>query len=43
MLGIRTDANKIAATGHVMRCMTIADEVKKLEAAGATVVEMSKS
>ena len=30
MLGIRTDANKIAATGHVMRCMTIADEVKKL-------------
>ena len=25
MIGIRADANKIIATGHIMRCMTIAD------------------
>lgn len=29
MIFIRTDANKVIATGHVMRCMTIACELKK--------------
>ena len=30
MVYIRTDANKVIATGHVMRCLTIADEIIKL-------------
>lgn len=30
MIGIRADANEKIATGHIMRCMTIADEIKKL-------------
>lgn len=30
MIGIRADANEYIATGHIMRCMTIADEIKKL-------------
>ncbi|MBQ4283552.1 MAG: UDP-2,4-diacetamido-2,4,6-trideoxy-beta-L-altropyranose hydrolase [Lachnospira sp.] len=30
MLGIRVDANKYIATGHMMRCMTIAKEVVRL-------------
>lgn len=29
MIGIRADANNIIATGHVMRCITIAGELKK--------------
>lgn len=29
MIGIRADANKIIATGHVMRCITIAREIVK--------------
>lgn len=29
MIGIRADANQEIATGHIMRCMTIADEIKK--------------
>lgn len=29
-IGIRTEANKAIATGHVMRCLAIADELKKL-------------
>lgn len=30
MIGIRADANDIAATGHIMRCMTIAKQIQKL-------------
>ncbi len=30
MIGIRADANKIIATGHVMRCVTIAKELMTL-------------
>ena len=30
MIAIRTDANKTIATGHIMRCITIADEIKNL-------------
>ena len=30
MIGIRTDANEIIATGHVMRCIAIAQQLKKL-------------
>lgn len=30
MILIRTDANEEVATGHLMRCLTIADKVKKL-------------
>ena len=29
MLYIRTDMNSIIATGHVMRCLAIADAAKK--------------
>lgn len=29
MIYIRTDANEIVATGHVMRCLTIADELRR--------------
>lgn len=29
MIGIRADANEIVATGHIMRCVTIAKELKK--------------
>lgn len=30
VIGIRADANETVATGHVMRCMTIAEQIKKL-------------
>ncbi len=30
MIGIRADANKTIATGHIMRCMTIADAIVEL-------------
>lgn len=30
MIGIRADANDIVATGHIMRCMTIAGQIQKL-------------
>lgn len=29
MIGIRADANEIVATGHIMRCITIAKELQK--------------
>lgn len=29
MVGIRADANDIVATGHIMRCMTIAGQIQK--------------
>lgn len=29
MIGIRADANDFVATGHIMRCITIANELKK--------------
>lgn len=30
MIGIRADANDIVATGHIMRCITIAGELRKM-------------
>lgn len=30
IIGIRTDANDVVATGHMMRCMTIAKQLEKL-------------
>lgn len=30
MIGIRADANDVVATGHIMRCITIAKQLKKL-------------
>ncbi len=30
MIGIRADANETVATGHIMRCITIAKQLKKL-------------
>ena len=30
MIGIRADANDIVATGHIMRCMTIAKQAEKM-------------
>lgn len=30
MIGIRADANEIVATGHIMRCITIAKQLKKM-------------
>lgn len=29
MIGIRADANEVVATGHIMRCITIAKQLKK--------------
>ena len=29
MIGIRADANDVVATGHIMRCITIAKELQK--------------
>lgn len=29
-IGIRVDANEIVATGHVMRCLAIAEELRKI-------------
>ncbi len=31
MIGIRADANEVVATGHIMRCMTIAGQLKKMD------------
>ena len=30
VIGIRADANEAVATGHIMRCITIAEQIKKL-------------
>lgn len=30
VIGIRVDVNETVATGHIMRCMTIAEQIKKL-------------
>lgn len=30
LIGIRADANETVATGHMMRCITIAEQIKKL-------------
>lgn len=45
MIGIRTDANKTIATGHVMRCLTIAREILDIGEQVAFIVadEESKS
>ena len=29
MIGIRVDANEIVASGHILRCITIAKEIEK--------------
>lgn len=43
MIYIRTDANEVIATGHVMRCLTIADELKKIHKKVVFVVSDQKS
>ena len=30
VIGIRVDVNETVATGHIMRCITIAEQIKKL-------------
>lgn len=31
MIGIRADANEIIATGHIMRCLSIAEQLRKMD------------
>lgn len=43
MIYIRTDANEIIATGHVMRCLTIAEEIVNLDESVCFVVSDKES
>ena len=40
---IRTDANRFIATGHMMRCMTIANEIIKMGAMVKFIVSNEES
>lgn len=43
MIYIRTDANEIIATGHVMRCLTIAEEIVNLKGKVSFIVSDEES
>ena len=40
MIGIRVDANEIVASGHILRCITIAKEIEKVGFPGILPVKI---